>query len=271
MLIWKILYLSFNYKWWSCWLEYSRLQVFLFEFWIYRATPFWGAKLLYIYMLIALWWCPLIWLCFSLAAFRILSFSFGHLIMICHSVSLFGFILFGTLCAYYTWVSISSLRFGSFSNNFSHISNIFLTLFSFCDIYHINVGRHDIIPKILKPFSFFFLFHYFDWVIFIILSSWPLINSYVSPAAAAKSLQSCPTLCDRIDSSPLGSSVPGILQAKILEWVAISFSNAWKWKWSHSVMSNSSRPHGLQPTRLLHPWDFPGKSTGVGMYHLVCY
>ena len=44
--------------------------------------------------------------------------------------------------------------------------------------------------------------------------------------AAAKSLQSCPTLCDSIDGSPLGSSVPGILQARILEWVAISFSNA---------------------------------------------
>ena len=46
------------------------------------------------------------------------------------------------------------------------------------------------------------------------------------PAAAAKSLQSCPPLCDPIDSSPLGSSVPGILQARILEWVATSFSNA---------------------------------------------
>ena len=45
-------------------------------------------------------------------------------------------------------------------------------------------------------------------------------------AAAAKSLQSCPTLCDPIDSSPLGSPVPGILQARTLEWVAISFSNA---------------------------------------------
>ena len=45
-------------------------------------------------------------------------------------------------------------------------------------------------------------------------------------AAAAKSLQSCPTLCDPIDSSPPGSSVPGILQARTLEWVAISFSNA---------------------------------------------
>ena len=49
-------------------------------------------------------------------------------------------------------------------------------------------------------------------------------------AAAAKSLQSCPTLCDPIDSSPPGSPVPGILQARTLEWVAISFSNARKWK-----------------------------------------
>ena len=49
-------------------------------------------------------------------------------------------------------------------------------------------------------------------------------------AAAAKSLQSCPTLLDLIDSSPPGSPVPGILQARTLEWVAISFSNAWKWK-----------------------------------------
>ena len=52
----------------------------------------------------------------------------------------------------------------------------------------------------------------------------------LSAAAAAKSLQSCPTLCDPIDGSPPGSPVPGILQARTLEWVAISFSNAWKWK-----------------------------------------
>ena len=48
--------------------------------------------------------------------------------------------------------------------------------------------------------------------------------------AAAKSLQSYPTLCDPIDGSPPGSPVPGILKARTLEWVAISFSNAWKWK-----------------------------------------
>ena len=55
-------------------------------------------------------------------------------------------------------------------------------------------------------------------------------RKWTAAAAAAKSLQSCPTLCDPIDSSPPGSPVPGILQARTLEWVAISFSNAWKWK-----------------------------------------
>ena len=61
------------------------------------------------------------------------------------------------------------------------------------------------------------------WVCF--LRQLPLLKVY----AAAKSLQSCPTLCDPIDSSPPGSAVPGTLQARTLEWVAISFSNAWKW------------------------------------------
>ena len=49
-------------------------------------------------------------------------------------------------------------------------------------------------------------------------------------AAAVKSLQSCQTLCDPIDGSSPGSPIPGVLQARTLEWVAISFSNAWKWK-----------------------------------------
>ena len=56
-------------------------------------------------------------------------------------------------------------------------------------------------------------------------------------AAAAKSLQSCPTLCHPIDSSPPGSPDPGILQARTLEWVAISFSNAWKWKVKVKLLS----------------------------------
>ena len=82
-------------------------------------------------------------------------------------------------------------------------------------------------------------------------------------AAAAKSLQSCLTLCDPIDGSPPSPAVPGILQARTLACVAISSSmhESEKWKWSRSVVSDSSRPHGLQPTRLLRPWDFPGKST----------
>ena len=58
----------------------------------------------------------------------------------------------------------------------------------------------------------------------------PVSQEYDPAASAAMSLQLCPTLCDPIDDSPLGSSVPGILQARILEWVAISFCNAWKWK-----------------------------------------
>ena len=60
-------------------------------------------------------------------------------------------------------------------------------------------------------------------------------------------------------------------QARTLEWVAISFSmhESEKWKWSHSVVSDPQWPHWLQPSRLLHPWDFPGKSTGVGCHCLL--
>ena len=88
---------------------------------------------------------------------------------------------------------------------------------------------------------------------------------------AAKSLQSCLTLCDPRDSSPPGSPIPGILQARTLEWVAISFSNAGKWKVKVKSLSRvwPSATHGLQPTRILRPWDFPGKSTGVGCHCLL--
>ena len=134
---------------------------------------------------------------------------------------------------------------------------------------------------------FCFTLQYLEFVLCFFLDGYPLVptlsTEYLSfltvlkcypyafelwccAAAAAKSLQSCLTLCDPIDSSPPGSPIPGILQARTLRWVAISFSNAWKW--SRSVVSNSLRSHGLQPTRLPHPWDFPGKSTGVGCYRL---
>ena len=91
---------------------------------------------------------------------------------------------------------------------------------------------------------------------------------WVAAAAAAKSLQSCPTLCDPTDGSPPDSPVPGILQARTLEWGAISFSNAWKWKVKVKSLSpvRLFATHGLQPTRLLRSWDSPGKSTGVGCH-----
>ena len=72
---------------------------------------------------------------------------------------------------------------------------------------------------------------------------------------------------------PTRLAVPGILQARTLEWLGLPFPSPMyeneKWKWSRSVLSDSSRPHGLQPTRLLCPWDFPGKSTGVGRHCLL--
>ena len=90
-------------------------------------------------------------------------------------------------------------------------------------------------------------------------------------AAAAKSLQLCPTLCDPIDSCPPVFPIPGILQARALEWVAISFFNAWKWKvkvksLGHVWLLATPRTTAYQASP---PWDFPGKSTGVGCHCLL--
>ena len=91
-------------------------------------------------------------------------------------------------------------------------------------------------------------------------------------AAVAKSLQSCPTLCDPIDGSPPGSPVPGILQARTLEWVAISFFSASKWKVKVKLLSRVwllatpwTAAHQAPPSM-----DFPGKSTGVVCHCLLC-
>ena len=101
-----------------------------------------------------------------------------------------------------------------------------------------------------------------------------LLSKAIWGTAEAKSLQSCLTLCDPIDGSPPGSPVPGILQARTLEWAAISFSNAWKWK-----MKSESE---VSRVRLLAtPWPvahqappsmgFSSKSTGVGCHCLLQY
>ena len=88
--------------------------------------------------------------------------------------------------------------------------------------------------------------------------------------AAAKSLQSCPTLCDPIDGSPPGSPVPGILQARTLEWVAMSFSNVWKWK----VKVKSLNRIRLLATPWTAAYQAPlpmgfSRSTGVGCHCLL--
>ena len=96
---------------------------------------------------------------------------------------------------------------------------------------------------------------------------------YIAAAAAAKSLQLCATLCDPIDGSSLDSPVPGILQARTLEWVAISFSNAWRWKVKVKSLSHV--------WLLATPWTaayqappsmgFSRQSTGVGCHCLLHY
>ena len=93
------------------------------------------------------------------------------------------------------------------------------------------------------------------------LSQHCLLIAYAA-AATPKSLQSCPTLCNPIDGSPPGSPVPGILQARILEWVAISSSSAWKWKVKGKLLSPTcsdpmdcsppgSTVHGIFQARVL--------------------
>ena len=86
----------------------------------------------------------------------------------------------------------------------------------------------------------------------------------MNAAAASKSLQLCSTLCDPAHQAP-----PSLGFSRQEHWSGLPFPSpvheSEKWKWSRSVMSDSSRPHGLQPTRLLHPWDFPGKEYWSGL------
>ena len=101
-----------------------------------------------------------------------------------------------------------------------------------------KMGKRQVVPAQLLPV----ILRNWFWPC-LVVPSWKIGNmmywwqrsylptaQYKAAAAAAKSLQSCPTLCDPIDSSPRDCPIPGILQARTLEWVVISFSNAWKWK-----------------------------------------
>ena len=87
---------------------------------------------------------------------------------------------------------------------------------------------------------------------FVLGEEWMILGNLLEHYAAAKSLQLCRTLCDPMDCSLPGFSVHGILQARTLEWVAISFSNAWKWKVKVKSFSNpmdcslpGSSAHGI--------------------------
>ena len=98
-----------------------------------------------------------------------------------------------------------------------------------------------------------------------------IYNKGKSSAAAAKSLQSCPT---RVTPQTAAHKAPPSLGFSRQEhWSGLPFPSPMheseKWEWIRSVVSDSSWPHGLQPTRLLRPWDFPGKSTGVGCHCLL--
>ena len=93
----------------------------------------------------------------------------------------------------------------------------------------------------INPHPFSSILNVFHWYGTYFNNLWAnseaLLLTQIHILSAAKSLQSCPTLCDPIDGSPPGSPIPGILQARTLEWFAISFSSAWKWKVKVKLLS----------------------------------
>ena len=144
----------------------------------------------------------------------------------------------------------------SFKSTFSLSSFTFKRLFS--------ALLSAIIIRVVSPAYLRLLIFHPAMLIPACASSSPAFLMMYSPAAAAaaaKTLQSCPILCDPIDGNPPGSPVPGILQAITLEWVAISFSTftvrkSEKWKWSHSVVSNSAYKLNKQGDNV-QPWWTP--------------
>ena len=125
------------------------------------------------------------------------------------------------------WVSCIAGRFLTIwaTTTWMNLKNIMLTEEWINKMWYIyTMEYYSAIKNILKLFLYIYL-----WLCWV----------FIAAAAAAKSLQSCLTLRDPTDGSSQGSPFPGILQKRTLEWVAISFSNAWKWKWSRSVVSDS--------------------------------
>ena len=141
---------------------------------------------------------------------------------------------------------------------FSHLS------FLSCISSHLTIFNFHICYSNFKYISFFFFWLSLGQYI-LFQKHTNVVLDFAAAAVAAKLFQSCPTLCDPIDGSPPG--FPSLGFSRQEHWSGLPFPSpvheSEKWKWSLSVMSESLRPHGLQPTRLLHPWDFPGESTGV--------
>ena len=181
---------------------------------------------------------------------------FSHVqLFVIHGLSLLGSSVHGILQArILEWVAMPSSRGSSRSN------------LRVLPLLHWQASSLPLVPP-GKPMLYNSLSNCGLWSI-----SWQQID-LVDATAAAKLLQSCLTLCNPIDCSPPGSSIPGILQARTLEWVAISFSNAWKWKvkvkslscvWFFATLWTCNLPDSSVPA-----WDFPGKSTGVGCHCLL--
>ena len=105
------------------------------------------------------------------------------------------------------------------------------------------------------------------------MKMWPCISQELSPLLLLlPSRFSRVRLCATPETAA-HQAPPSLGVSRQEHWSGLPFPSPMhqseKWKWSRSVVSHSSRPHGLQPTRLLHPWDFPGKSTGVGCHCLL--
>ena len=135
-------------------------------------------------------------------------------------------------------------------------------------LYYLNFLKK--ISSLSHSVVFLYFFALIPEEVFLISPCYSL-ELHIQMLAATKSLQSCLTLCDPIDGSPPGSPIPGILQARTLEWLSFPspMHESEKGKWSRSVVSDPQWPHGLQPTRLLRPWDVPGNSTEVGCHCLL--
>ena len=136
------------------------------------------------------------------------------------------------------------------------------------NLYLLNLADYFFFPTPFTSGNYQFVLCTYDHCLCFLVCSFVLILE----SAAVKSLQSCPTLCDPIDGSPPDSPVPGILQARTLEWVAISFSNARKWKVKVKSLSHVrlfttpwSAAHQAPPSM-----GFSRQSTGVGRQCLLC-